>query len=695
VVLGAVAVLAAWRLPAPAVVTRLLLVGEVGLVAWAVQTRLHLYLIGPLLVYDLVRQARRGITTFLRCLYALILLGLLLILAANYFPQLTGFAEFFGERPSRPLHDWAAFAQKFVVSILNLQGIAVVLLTPAYLAGALAEEKERKTIIMLLATDLRDREIVLGKLLGRLLHLACFLLTGLPILLLARLWGGVDGNLLLAGFAVTCLGLLSVGSICILCSTVAPTVLTAVVSSYTLVLFLTFFCLAVPETSPFQFVSGYEERVEAAWDEWRKEVESSQAAWAPGVALVRVPPPDEDAILLYMLAICLAIHGTVFLGCTALAVSLLRDMCLTPGGPPGTPPQPRAVLMWSWDPVEPSSPAPRPRPAQTPSWDPVWPAPRAAARAEVALYRDNVPVCEPALLWKEAYHGRATVPHEPFLKALRQGWPYLLILFGAAASFFLFLQIRFGTDWAEGIEGLNRLVRVLTVIVAALWCVLIGFRVVGSVSREREQQTLEPLLLLPVQRSAILAAKWQGSILRSVHFGIALAILWAFGFGCGLLHAWAVVLLVALCAAHVAFLASLGLWLSLASRNTLWANMTMALVLLLVFGGVWLGMVDDAFTSYRAHDPDWGDTFREVGLNPGRAWWYAGFSWQECARAWADGTPLFWQRLTASLAGAGAYAAGAWLFWRLCCRRFERKPPAPRHRQAATPKEPADSYSIS
>ena len=86
--------------------------------------------------------------------------------------------------------------------------------------------------------------------------------------------------------------------------------------------------------------------------------------------------------------------------------------------------------------------------------------------------------------------------------------------------------------------------------------------------------------------------------------------------------------------------------------------------------GVWLGLIDDAVTSYRPKDVGWWDTFLEVGLNPGRSWWFAGFSWQDCANAWASADVVFWQRVTSSLAGAALYGAGAWLFWRLCCRRI-------------------------
>ena len=74
------------------------------------------------------------------------------------------------------------FAEEFFFVFISLQFIAAVLFTPALTAGAIAEEKQRKTLEYLLATDLGNHEIVLGKLVSRLGYLTLFLLTGLPML---------------------------------------------------------------------------------------------------------------------------------------------------------------------------------------------------------------------------------------------------------------------------------------------------------------------------------------------------------------------------------------------------------------------------------------------------------------------------------------------------------------------------------
>src|SRR5439155_19410151 len=59
-------------------------------------------------------------------------------------------------------------------------------------ASAITQEKDRRTFILLLLTDLRNYEIVLGKLCGSLLQIGLFLLGVVPLLALTLLLGGVS-----------------------------------------------------------------------------------------------------------------------------------------------------------------------------------------------------------------------------------------------------------------------------------------------------------------------------------------------------------------------------------------------------------------------------------------------------------------------------------------------------------------------
>src|SRR5262249_45248666 len=110
----------------------------------------------------------------------------------------------------------AILAETFFSAFMIVQLILVVLLTPAYVAGAIAEEKDRKTLEFMLATDLNNREIVLSKLLSRVANMTLLLLTGLPILSILQFLGGVDSQLMLAGFAGTGLTILGIASVGIL-----------------------------------------------------------------------------------------------------------------------------------------------------------------------------------------------------------------------------------------------------------------------------------------------------------------------------------------------------------------------------------------------------------------------------------------------------------------------------------------------
>src|SRR5262249_6938339 len=291
---------------------------QLALLLRAVRARGGLKLIGPLFAYDLSRLARRGRTTLLRCTYALLLLGWLSWVYLDRFPQYATLDEAFTAQPHLSPPQRSQFAQSIAIALLTLQGAAVLVLTPAYLAGAVAEEKEQKTLPLLLTTDLRDREIVFGKLLGRLFHLACILLTALPILCLTRLWGGVDGALLFGGVAVTALHLLSIGGISFVCSVLCRTVLAAIVISYLVVFVLEISCLlVVPSTSPVLFVSEFDTRLSAAFEEWQELVRSSRPLAGPGAALagppVVIPPPNGTLLVLEMLAPCAFVHGAIFL----------------------------------------------------------------------------------------------------------------------------------------------------------------------------------------------------------------------------------------------------------------------------------------------------------------------------------------------------------------------------------------------
>jgi ABC-type transport system involved in multi-copper enzyme maturation permease subunit len=122
-----------------------------------------------------------------------------------------------------------------------------------------------------------------------------------------------------------------------------------------------------------------------------------------------------------------------------------------------------------------------------------------------------------------------------------------------------------------------------------LWCVSTASRAMESVCRERERRTLDGLLTLPVSRSAILGAKWFGSIVHPP-FWYFVAVPLALNAGLNAAQPLRPLLLTAAVAAQVAFLASLGIRVSVASRTTLRAIVVIAVLLFVFVAGGWVAL---------------------------------------------------------------------------------------------------------
>jgi ABC-type transport system involved in multi-copper enzyme maturation permease subunit len=110
--------------------------------------------LGPVMRYELVTTARRGRYYLARVVYGLCLLGLLWREFADseqYYP---------GGGTIDQVHQ---FAESVFVQFAGAQGLTLLFLIPALVAGVIADEHQRKTLHYLLASRLSSAEIVLGK----------------------------------------------------------------------------------------------------------------------------------------------------------------------------------------------------------------------------------------------------------------------------------------------------------------------------------------------------------------------------------------------------------------------------------------------------------------------------------------------------------------------------------------------------
>jgi ABC-type transport system involved in multi-copper enzyme maturation permease subunit len=151
-------------------------------------------MIGPVVHLELLQGGRRGRQYLFRWLYG----GWLAVQFA--FLYLVYLAEHMSWR-YQDLHGGtnpaADFAAGYVRLFLVQQLIVLFLVTPAFAAGAITDEKASGTLQQLLTTHLGSFELIVGKLLGRLAQVLLLALTGLPFLFFAAVFAGVGPAALL------------------------------------------------------------------------------------------------------------------------------------------------------------------------------------------------------------------------------------------------------------------------------------------------------------------------------------------------------------------------------------------------------------------------------------------------------------------------------------------------------------------
>lgn len=91
--------------------------------------------------------------------------------------------------------------------------VLVVFFSALSAAGAVAREKDRRTFVLLLMTDLRDYELVLGKMLGSLLPIALMLIGLFPVLALLMLLGGIQPSQVVLSWLVLASSAFAAGSL--------------------------------------------------------------------------------------------------------------------------------------------------------------------------------------------------------------------------------------------------------------------------------------------------------------------------------------------------------------------------------------------------------------------------------------------------------------------------------------------------
>ncbi len=519
--------------------------------------------VGPVLLFDLLRLTRRGsaMIFWARGLYlAALLLAIVLLCALELGLRTPAqFLEAMRAGLPVPTSKAASFASHFFLVLLGAELMMVVLLTPAYVAGAIAEDRERRIIDYLLASDLSNCEIVLGKWLSRLAHVGLLLLTGLPLLLVAQVLGGVPAVFLLTGLVVALMTMASLGALSILESICNSRPHRAILNIY---LGVGFYLLLSTGITLVFFLMG-SARPSSVPER------AGMICWSgnPLLPLVRLFQ-DRDAtdwpngILIEALTDCAIINGLFCFGCLWLAIYRLRSYL-------GTSPLSREERLAL-------------RLQKLPIGLKVEEARKlaASARPHGASPPDRPPLNDRPILWKELYVESAPLrlPRDVqnvMVAIIR----VLTIMFGSIFPLLLllkFLLVSPSSDWWIAVLWISSVLLVFLLAGTAL-------RAADCLSGERERNTLDALLGTTLENAAIINGKWLASLLIMRSCAIALAIVWGASTLLGVLDWRALPLLFLAAGSWLCLAASVGVFCSLQCRAT-WRATSLTVGILLAVG---------------------------------------------------------------------------------------------------------------
>src|SRR3954452_2200096 len=135
----------------------------------------------PILLRVVEAGGKRVRELIFRCVYLGLLIGIVCFMLLTSSDSMGG-----GD-----LSALAKTSAKIFQTMSYCQLALVALLAPIFTAGAITQEKDSQTYDILLATPLTNGQIVLGSLLSRLFFIVALLVSGIPIFSITQIFGGV------------------------------------------------------------------------------------------------------------------------------------------------------------------------------------------------------------------------------------------------------------------------------------------------------------------------------------------------------------------------------------------------------------------------------------------------------------------------------------------------------------------------
>jgi ABC-type transport system involved in multi-copper enzyme maturation permease subunit len=617
-----------WVWAAVAGVVAVLTAAGVALFRWRVGP-----IFGPMFRYELVRLTRRGQLPRLRAL----LVGLLLAgLFVTYLKQFQGRDRkaflLGGSETKLSIDQTAQFAGNFFIAFLTAQLAAVLLITPAVAGSAITEEKERGTLDHLRGSLLTGREIVLGKLAARMVFVAGVVLAGVPVLALTSLFGGVDWRVMLAGYVLTAVTGAWLAALSLLLGVSRDGLREVLVWVYGFTAGTTVFGLCCGCCVPG--LGGV------------SPVSVLLYLFADDVPATRGGNTPAELRYWANLAVYAVLYGIGTLVCAFLAVRRMRGATPVRRRAPHRRPLARGV---------PGSVRREPVMEQLPM--------RTTARRTFPVPR--LGKADP-FLWKERYFSGRMSPTEGGLLTGCGIGLLSAVLFGLGLALFVAASVELHEGRWFG-AAINPFLRVFLSGSTVLVALGVGARAAAAVARERQKQTLDGLLTLPVSRAELLRAKWLAQVVWARYAVIGMAVTAVVAALFGGVHPAGLVLGLLQTAAFLACAVTAGLWLSVRCRTVTRATVYFMLWML----GTWVGPVVLApvVGVLVGGTGDAGEVV--LSLSPPVGVWFGLFAWGEPPDP--DRDPLWWARQGMGAVAAVGYLAVAGLMWLDAVQVFGRE----------------------
>ncbi len=499
-------------------------------------------LLGPVFSFELLTAARRKRNYGIRFIYG----TLLLFFICRQSPS---FNSYYYSLPDDELtsQKLAEIGQSLFSTFLIVQSIAVLLLTPAMVAGLIADEKQRKTLHYLLASSLSSFEIIVGKLTSRMLQLGVLLLIGVPIISLLSLFGGVDPLHIVLAFAATVTTAFFLSSLAILVSVHAKRPREAITFVYLLEVAWLFVPSLVRWIMPA--AGGY-------WVtlyEWIRPVNEWVAITSPfhlisgGLAGRAITRPGWLLDAMAWMCGCQVVYGLLFV---LLSVFRLRPVYQKQGD--------RGTRGLRW----------------------LVKRGRFMARPECG---------DDAMMWKERYVSRTSVVTKVVAMIVGIGsvglLAYFTVAYFAYPAFKELLACGYGAGSEQTRNEFNNYLRFICTFIYVLWCIAITSTSSGGLTSEREEDTWISLVSTPLSGLEIIRAKMFGAVWSLRWVGLLMLTLWMTGVAAGAVHPIGLILVVLETAIFVWFVTALGTYLSLRSATSSRALLSTLGILIFLNGG--------------------------------------------------------------------------------------------------------------